>query len=56
MNDYDPSARTAAAAFLGLSGSVELGALDQVMDVTAYRCFNRCPVLVCSKSKEKGEG
>jgi hypothetical protein len=24
------------------------------MDVSAYRGFNRCPVLVCSKSKEKG--
>jgi hypothetical protein len=33
----------------------ELGSLDQVMDVSAYRGFNRCPVLVCSKSKEKGK-
>ena len=52
---YDSSARIAAAAFLGLDGSVELGSLDQVMDVSAYRGFNRCPVLVCSKSKEKGK-
>jgi hypothetical protein len=52
---YDSSARIAAAAFLGLDGSVELGSLDQVMDVSAYRGFNRCPVLVCSKSKYKGE-
>jgi hypothetical protein len=55
VEEYDPSARIAAADFLGLSGSVELGSLDQVMDVTAYRGFNRCPVLVCSKSKEKGK-
>jgi hypothetical protein len=53
--EYDPSFRTAAAAFLGLEGSVELGSLDQVLDVPAYRGFNCCPVLlVCSKSKEKG--
>jgi hypothetical protein len=56
VEDYDPSARITAAAFLGLSGSVELRSLDQVMDgVTAYMGFNRCPVLVCSKSKEKGK-
>jgi hypothetical protein len=55
VEEYDPSARIAAAAFLGLGGSVELGSLDQVMDVSAYRGFNRCPVLVCSKSKEKGK-
>jgi hypothetical protein len=40
---------------LGLGGSVELGSLDQVMDVSAYKCFNRCPALVRSKSKEKGK-
>jgi hypothetical protein len=33
-------------SFLGLDGSVELGSLDQVMDVSAYRDFNRCPVVV----------
>jgi hypothetical protein len=57
VGEYDPSARIAAAAVLGLciSGSVELGSLDQVMDVTAYRGFNRCPVLVYSKSKETGK-
>jgi hypothetical protein len=55
VEEYDPSARIAAADFLGLSGYVELGSLDQVVDVTAYRGFNRCPVLVCSKSKEGGK-
>jgi hypothetical protein len=56
VEDYGPAARTAAAAFLGrLSGTVELGSLDQVMDVAAYRSFHRCPVLVCSKSKEEGK-
>jgi hypothetical protein len=55
VEEHGPSARIAAAAFLGLGGSVELGSLDQVMDVLAYRGFNRCPVLVCSKSKEKGK-
>jgi hypothetical protein len=40
---------------LGLEGSVELGSLDQVMDVSTYRGFNRCPALVCSKSKEGGK-
>jgi hypothetical protein len=55
VEEHDPSARTAAAAFLGLEGSVELGSLDRVMDVSVYRGFNRCPVLVCSKSKEKGK-
>jgi hypothetical protein len=48
-----PFSRIAAVAFLGLEGPVELGSLDQVMDVSAYRGFNRRPVLVCSKSKEK---
>jgi hypothetical protein len=54
VEDYDPEARITAAAFLGLSGTVELGSLDQVIDAAAYKGFNRCPVLVCSKSKEKG--
>jgi hypothetical protein len=56
VEEYDPSARTAAADFLGLSGSVELGSLDQVMDVTAYRGFNRCPVLWHSLLEEQREG
>lgn len=40
---HPPGSRIAAAAFLGLGleGSVELGTLDQVMDVSAYRRFNR---------------
>jgi hypothetical protein len=54
VEDYDPEARIAAAAFLGLSGTAELGSLDQVLDVAAYKGFHRCPVLVCSKSKEEG--
>jgi hypothetical protein len=56
VEEYGPSARTtAAAAFLGLEGPVELGSLDQGMDVSAYSGFNRSPVLVCSKSKEEGK-
>jgi hypothetical protein len=56
VGDYDPDdADAAAAAFLGLSGTVELGSLDQVLDVAAYTGFHRCPVLVCSKGKEKGK-
>jgi hypothetical protein len=46
--------RVAAAAFLGLGGTAELGSLHQVLDVAAYKGFHRCPVLVCSKSKERG--
>jgi hypothetical protein len=52
--EYDPGTRIAAAAFLGLSGTVDLGSLDQVVDVAAYKGFHRCPVLVCPKSKVKG--
>ena len=56
MVDYDPSARIAAATFLELDGPVELGSLDQVMDVSAYRGFNRCPVLSYSLLEEQREG
>jgi hypothetical protein len=42
--EHDPETKIAAAPFLGLSGTVELGSMDQVMDVAAYKGFNRCPV------------
>jgi hypothetical protein len=54
VEEYDPETRIAAAAFLGLSGAVELGSLDQVVGAAAYKGFHRCPVLVCPRSKVKG--
>jgi hypothetical protein len=52
--EYDPDAKIAAAAFLGLEGAVDLGSLDQVVGVAAYKGFNRCPVLVCPEVKVNG--
>ena len=54
--EYDPGTKIAAAPFLGLGGSVELGSLDQVVDVAVYRGLNRCPVLciVCPNVKVDG--
>ena len=50
-----PDTKIAAAPpFLGLGGSVDLGSLDQVVDVAAYKGFNRCPVLVCPNAKVEG--
>jgi hypothetical protein len=49
---YDPA--IGAAPFLGLTGTAELGSLDQVIDVSDYSDFHRCQVLVCPKSKVKG--
>jgi hypothetical protein len=46
--------KIAAAAFLGLEGAVDLGSLDQVVDVAAYKGFKRCPVLVCPEVKVNG--
>jgi hypothetical protein len=37
-----------------LRNSVEVGSLDQVIDVSDYKGLHRCPVLVCPKSKVKG--
>jgi hypothetical protein len=55
VEEYDPGAtRIGAVPFLGLSGAVEVGSLDQVIDVSEFRSLNRCPVLVCPKSKAKG--
>jgi hypothetical protein len=54
VGENDPDARTAPAAFLGLSGAVDLGALDQVVGAAAYKGLHRCPVLVCPKGKVKG--
>jgi hypothetical protein len=42
--EYDPETKIAAAPFLGLGGTVELGSLDQVADAAAYKGFSRCPV------------
>ena len=39
---------------LGLTGTAEVGSLDQVIDVSDYKGLHRCPVLVCPKSKVKG--
>jgi hypothetical protein len=54
VDEYGPETGIAASVFLGLSGAVELGSLDQVVDVAAYKGFHRCPVLVCPRSKVKG--
>jgi hypothetical protein len=52
--EYDPVTKIAAAPFLGLSGAVDLGSLDQVVDAAAYKGLNRCPVLVCPDVKVDG--
>ena len=52
--EYDPETKIAAAPFLGLSGTVELGSMDQVVGVAAYKGFNCCPVLVCPNVKVGG--
>jgi hypothetical protein len=52
---HGPDAKIAAAAFLGLDGTVDLGSLDQVVGVAAYKGFNRYPVLVCPEVKVNGE-
>jgi hypothetical protein len=49
-----PDTKIAAAPFLGLGGSVDLGSLDQVVGVAAYKGCNRCPVLVCPNVKVDG--
>ena len=54
VEEYGPATRIGAAPFLGLSGAVELGSLDQVIDVSDYKGLHRCPVLVCPRSKVKG--
>jgi hypothetical protein len=51
---YGPATRIGAAPFLELTGTVELGSLDQVIDVSDFKSLNRCLVLVCPKSKVKG--
>jgi hypothetical protein len=52
--EYGPDTKIAAAPFLGLGGAVELGSLDQVVGVAAYKGLNRCPVLVCPNVKVDG--
>ena len=52
--EHDPGTKIAAAPFLGLGGSVDLGSLDQVVGAAAYKGFNRCPVLVCPNAKVDG--
>jgi hypothetical protein len=54
VEEYDPATRIGAAPFLGLTGTAEVGSLDQVIDVSDYKGLHRCPVLVCPKSKVKG--
>jgi hypothetical protein len=55
VGKYDPGTEIGAARhFLGLSGTAELGSLDQVIDVAAYKGFNRCPVLVCPNVQVDG--
>ena len=54
VGEYDPATRTGAAPFLELTGTAEVGSLDQVIVVSDYKGLHRCPVLVCPKSKVKG--
>jgi hypothetical protein len=37
VEEHGPATRTGAAPFLGLTGAVELGSLDQVIDVSDYK-------------------
>jgi hypothetical protein len=54
VEEYGPATRIGAAPFLGLTGTAEVGSLDQVIDVSDYKGLHRCPVLVHPKSKVKG--
>jgi hypothetical protein len=54
VEEYDPATRIGAAPFLELTGTVEVGSLDQVIDVSDFKSLNRCMALVCPKSKVKG--
>jgi hypothetical protein len=54
VEEYGPATRTGAAPFLELTGTAELGSLDQVIDVSDYKGLHRFPVLVCPKSKVRG--
>jgi hypothetical protein len=54
VEEYDPATRTGAVPFLGLSGTGEVGSLDQVIDVSDFKSLNRCMALVCPKSKVTG--
>jgi hypothetical protein len=54
VEEYDPATRIGAAPFLELTGTAEVGSLDQVIDVSDFKSLNRCLVLVCPKSKVKG--
>jgi hypothetical protein len=51
---YDPTTKIGAFPFLGLSGAVELGSLDQVTGAADYKGFNRCPVLICPNVQVDG--
>jgi hypothetical protein len=55
VEEHDPATRIGAVPFLGLSGTSEVGSLDQVIDVSDFKSLNRFLVLlVCPKSKVKG--
>ena len=54
VEEYDPATRIGAVPFLGLSGTVEVGSLDQVIDVSDFKSLNRCLVLVCPKTLHSG--
>jgi hypothetical protein len=48
---YDPSALVAGAPFLRLPSAVELSTLTTVVDLSKYRTFNRCNLLVLHRAK-----
>jgi hypothetical protein len=55
VEEHDPATRIGAVPFLGLSGTSEVGSLDQVIDASDFKSLNRFLVLlVCPKIKVKG--
>ena len=54
VGEYDPTIKIGAAPFLGLNGTVELGTLDQVIDVAAFKALGRCMVIVCPNVVVRG--
>jgi hypothetical protein len=48
---YNPSALVAGAPFLRLPSTVELSTLTTAVDLSKYRTFNRCNLLVLHRAK-----
>jgi hypothetical protein len=52
---YDPSVPVSGAPFLKLPKDVALSALTTVVDLSSYRTFGRCNLLVLHQAKEGSE-